>query len=209
MRGADWYFDFISPFAYLAWMRLAELPQDLEIRRRPVLLAGLLNHWGQKGPAEIAAKRLWTYRWCTWQAAQQAIPFRFPAAHPFNPLPYLRLAIAAGATQHAIHTIFQALWTSGADPADERLLEGLLASLNVTRAQLTAPEVKSALRLETQGAVERGVFGVPTLAIDDELFWGADALGFVKAYLADPGMLGASEMQRLATLPTGAVRKFD
>jgi 2-hydroxychromene-2-carboxylate isomerase len=209
MRGADWYFDFISPFAYLAWMRLAELPQDLEIRRRPVLLAGLLNHWGQKGPAEIAAKRLWTYRWCTWQAAQQAIPFRFPAAHPFNPLPYLRLAIAAGATQHAIHTIFQALWTTGANPADERVLEELLACLDVTRAQLAASEIKDALRLETQRAVERGVFGVPTLAIDDELFWGADALGFVKACLADPGVLRTAEMQRVAALPTGATRKLD
>jgi 2-hydroxychromene-2-carboxylate isomerase len=209
MRSADWYFDFISPFAYLAWARLAELPRDVAIRRRPVLLAGLLNHWGQKGPAEIAAKRLWTYRWCMWQAAQQSISFRFPAAHPFNPLPYLRLAIAAGNTQHAIHAIFQALWTTGADPADERVLDGLLASLNVSRTQLTAIEVKDALRLETQRAVERGVFGVPTLAIDGQLFWGADALAFLKAYLADPGILVAAEMQRVATLPVGAVRKFE
>jgi 2-hydroxychromene-2-carboxylate isomerase len=209
MRDADWYFDFISPFAYFAWMRLSELPQDLAIRPRPVLLAGLLTHWGQKGPAEIETKRLWTYRWCTWLAAQQSIPFRFPAAHPFNPLPYLRLATAAGTTQHAIDTIFRALWTTGADPADEGVLEGLLASLNVTRDQLTTTEMKSALRLETQSAVARGVFGVPTLAIDGQLFWGADALAFLKAYLADPGILVAAEMQRVATLPVGAVRKFE
>jgi 2-hydroxychromene-2-carboxylate isomerase len=209
MRAADWYFDFISPFAYLAWMQLAELPQDLAIRPRPVLLAGLLTHWGQKGPAEIEAKRLWTYRWCTWLASEQSIPFRFPAAHPFNPLPYLRLAIAAGTTQHATDTIFRALWNTGADPADERVLEGLLASLNVTRAQLITTEVKSALRLETQRAAERGVFGVPTLAIDGQLFWGADALAFLKAYLADPGILAAAEMQRVAMLPVGAMRKLD
>jgi hypothetical protein len=101
MSQADWYFDFISPYAYLGLMRLRELPQDLEIRYRPVLFAGLLNHWEQKGPAEIAPKRSWTYRSCTWWASAHGIPFRFPAAHPFNSLPYLRLAIAAGSTGHA------------------------------------------------------------------------------------------------------------
>ena len=96
MRRADWYFDFVSPFAYFAVRRLEELGHELDIHCRPVLLAELLNQRGQKGPAEIPTKRLWTYRWCTWWAAEHAIPFRFPAAHPFNPLPYLRLAICAG-----------------------------------------------------------------------------------------------------------------
>jgi 2-hydroxychromene-2-carboxylate isomerase len=94
----DWYFDFISPYAYLGMLRLGELPQEFEVRYRPVLFAGLLNHWQQKGPAEISPKRSWTYRSCTWWATRQGIPFRFPAAHPFNSLPYLCLAIAAGNT---------------------------------------------------------------------------------------------------------------
>ena len=81
----DWYFDFVSPYSYIALHRLRELPQP--VTYKPVLFAGLLNHWGQKGPAEIPAKRRWTYRWCTWWAASLGIPFRFPAAHPFNPLP--------------------------------------------------------------------------------------------------------------------------
>ena len=67
-----------------------------------MLFAGLLNHWGQKGPAEIPAKRRWTYRWCTWWARELGIPFRFPAAHPFNPLPHLRLSLAGGCSAHAI-----------------------------------------------------------------------------------------------------------
>lgn len=207
MRKADWYFDFISPFAYFAWLRLGELSGDLQIRPRPILLAGLLNHWGQKGPAEIAAKRAWTYRWCTWWAAERSIPFRFPQAHPFNPLPYLRLAIAADNTQHAIHAIFQALWTTGADASDERVLAGLLESLRIDRSRLGSDEVKNTLRLETQGALEQGVFGVPTFIIDNELFWGEDALGFVKAYLADPDIVGTAEMKRVASLPVGVMRK--
>ena len=79
MRSAIWYFDFVSPFAYICLHRLKELPQHLKLEYRPVLFAGLLGHWGQKGPAEIASKRRYTYRWCNWWAERLGIPFRFPA----------------------------------------------------------------------------------------------------------------------------------
>ena len=97
MRPAAWYFDVISPYAYLHLARFGELP-DLAISYKPVLFAGLLNHWGQKGPAEIAPKRTWTYRACQFWADTHGIPFRFPAAHPFNSLHYQRLIIACGST---------------------------------------------------------------------------------------------------------------
>ena len=207
MKNADWYFDFISPFAYIAFTRLHRLSHKLKIRFRPVLFAGLLNHWGQKGPAEIPAKRVWTYRWCTWWAAQQGIAFRSPAVHPFNPLPYLRLAIAAGNTQIAVGRIFEALWTTGGDPKDERAFAELARSLAVDPLRLGEQVIKDALRVETEQAVARGVFGVPTLIVDDELFWGADAMDFVEAYLADPGIVATDEMKRATNLPVGASRK--
>jgi len=207
MKIADWYFDFISPFAYIGLARLGRFSEKLEIRYRPILFAGLLNHWGQKGPAEIPPKRTWTFRYCTWWAAQQGIAFRSPALHPFNPLPYLRLAIAAGNTPFAIRRIFEALWTTGADPADERAFAELARSLNIDPLRLGEQAIKDALRLETEQAVARGVFGVPTLAVDDELFWGADAMEFVEAYLADPGIVATEEMIRAQNLPAGASRK--
>ena len=207
MKQADWYFDFISPFAYIGLIRLGRLAHPLEIRYRPVLFAGLLNHWEQKGPAEIPAKRVWTYRWCAWWAAQQGIPFRCPAVHPFNPLPYLRLSIAAGNTPHAIRRIFEAVWTTGADPVDEQAFAELAHALGVDPACLGDQAIKDALRIETEQAVARGVFGVPTLIVDDELFWGADAMGFVEAYLADPGIIATGEMKRAIDLPVGASRK--
>src|SRR5262245_46260764 len=105
MRDIDWYFDFISPYAYIASHGLGELG-EVRIRYRPVLFAALLKIWNNKGPAEIAPKRQWTYRWCTWNASRLGIPFRFPAAHPFNPLPWLRLSIAAGNTPEAVRRIF-------------------------------------------------------------------------------------------------------
>ncbi len=208
MREADWYFDFISPYSYFALLRFDEFSRQLRIRYRPTLLAGLLKHWGHKGPAEIPTKRSWTYRSCTWWATQYGIPFRFPAAHPFNPLPYLRLAIAANNSASAVKLIFQALWTTGADPADDRILIELARALNISTSRIAEPDVKDALRLETEQAAARGVFGVPTLIVDGQLFWGADALDFVKAYLADPAIVTSEEMKRVTSLPVGAARKL-
>src|SRR4029077_7260879 len=112
----DWYFDFVSPFSYICLHRMGDLPAD--ITYRPVLFAGLLNHWGQKGPAEIPAKRRYTYRWCHWWSEHLGIPFRFPAAPPFNPPPHLRLALAAGPTAQVVGRIFDAIWTTGRDAAE-------------------------------------------------------------------------------------------
>lgn len=200
-KRVDWYFDFVSPYSYLSQFRLKEL--DADIAYRPVLFAGLLNHWGQKGPAEIPAKRQWTYRWCTWWAKELGIPLRFPAAHPFNPLQHLRLAIAAGCTPEAIHRIFEAVWTTGQDAAQG--FEALCSQLGVKSEQLAL--AKDVLRANTEEAAARGVFGVPSFVVDGEVFWGADAVDFVKAFLADPSVVRNDEMRRLDTLPVAAARK--
>ena len=207
MRSADWYFDFISPFAYFASLRLEELSSKLQLQTHPILFAGLLNHWGQKGPAEIAGKRAWTYRWCVWHAQQHNIPFKAPASHPFNPVPYLRLALATDCAPAALHTIFEAIWTTGADATDPLLVADLAARLQVDPARLAQQDLKDALRSETDRAIARGVFGVPTLAIGEELFWGADAIDFALAYAADPALLENAEMRRVKTLPVGVARK--
>jgi 2-hydroxychromene-2-carboxylate isomerase len=207
MRRVGFYFDFVSPYSYIAFKRLHELPQDASVELRPVLFAALLSHHGQKGPAEIAAKRRWTYRWCTWWAQSLGIPFRFPASHPFNPLPQLRLAIAAGGTHESIGRIFDSIWTTGAEASDLAAFKALAQALGVPEAQLSAPEVKDRLRSNTEEAAARGVFGVPTYEVDGELFWGADSVDFLAACLADPGVLRNDEMRRADDLPVGAARK--
>jgi 2-hydroxychromene-2-carboxylate isomerase len=207
MHNADWYYDFISPYSYFGLLRLEELTHQVKINYHPVLFAELLKHWGQKGPAEVSSKRAWTYRWCAWWATQQGIPFRFPAVHPFNPLPYLRLAIAANNSSEAVKLIYQTLWTTGADPTDDEVLAKLVRSLGIDRSRLADQDVKDTLRQETQAALEREVFGVPTLVMNGELFWGADATDFAKAYIADPSIIATDEMRRVASLPVGASRK--
>ena len=207
MKRAIWYFDFVSPFAYIGLHRLKELPPDLSIEVRPVLFAGLLNHWGQKGPAELPTKRRYTYRWCHWWASQLGIPFRFPAAHPFNPLHHLRLAIACGPEPEAVRRIFDSIWTAGEDASDEGKFAALCAELGVTADALAAPQVKDALKKNTEAAARTGVFGVPTIEVDGELFWGADAMDFLRAFLANPATVRNAEMRRLDGLPVAAVRR--
>jgi 2-hydroxychromene-2-carboxylate isomerase len=202
-----WYFDFVSPYSYIAFTRLNELPSEIAVELRPVLFAGLLNHFGQKGPAEVPVKRRWTYRWCTWWAKSLGIPLRFPASHPFNPLHHLRLAIAAGVTPKAVGRIFEAIWTTGAEVADPAAFKALALALGVDEARLASQDVKDALKRNTDEAAARGVFGVPTYEVDGELFWGADAIGFVKAFLADPAVLHNDAIRRVDALPVGAARK--
>lgn len=207
-RRAVWYFDVISPFAYLHLTRFSELPSDLEIEYRPVLFAGLLSHWGQKGPAEIAAKRRWTYRACQFWADSHGLPFRFPAAHPFNSLHYQRLILACGASPAAVRRVFEQIWTTGGDPADESAFARLAASLGVDDlADLGASGIKDALRLNTEQAAAAGIFGVPSFVVDGEVFWGSDSVDFFKAYLADPAILEGEEMRRVDALPVGAARR--
>jgi 2-hydroxychromene-2-carboxylate isomerase len=200
-----WYFDFVSPYAYLGLHTLRRLPEGTDLKYRPILFAGLLKHWGQKGPAEIAPKRKWTYRSCIWLARQAQVPFRIPAVHPFNPLAFLRLAIAAGNTPTAIQTIFRALWTTGANPADPTMIERLAGQLGVPLESISEARVKDELRDNTERAVQSGVFGVPSLCVVEQVFWGSDAVDFAAAYLKNPDILD-EEMRHADDVPIGASR---
>ena len=210
MRAADWYFDFLSPFSYLQLVQFDRLPADVEVTLRPVLFAGLLGHWGHKGPAEIPAKRIHTYRWCHWYAARHGIPFRMPPAHPFNPLRPLRLAVARGAEPAMVRAIFDAIWAEGRDPSRDDEWQALTERLRIADADeaIARPEVKDALKRNTEEAAGRGVFGVPTFAIGDELFWGFDATDLVLDYLNDPGLLETDEYVRISNLPIAQARKL-
>ncbi|MFB4202702.1 2-hydroxychromene-2-carboxylate isomerase [wastewater metagenome] len=197
----DWYFDVVSPFSWFALQRLDALPSEPALH--PVVLGAVLSHWGQKGPAEIPGKRLWTYRVCVRYAQTHGIPLRFPAAHPFNPVPYLRLAVAAGCGRRVVHHVFEYLWTTGVDPRTEAAVAGAAERLGVSVDAAGEASVRARLRSETAAAIERGVFGVPTLAVGDELFWGNDGMDFALAYLAEPAVLDTAEMRRVAALPDG------
>ena len=211
MYTADWYFDVISPFAYLQLVRFDRLPDDLSITCRPVLFAGLLGHWGHKGPAEIEAKRLHTYRFSQWRADREGVRLRYPPVHPFNPLKALRLCIARGSDTATVRAVFDHIWRDGigidSEAGWQALAERLGLGIDDADALVSAPDVKDALRASTEEAIAAGIYGVPTFRTGSELFWGDDATGMMLDYLADPHLFETGELERVSRLPAGTHRR--
>src|SRR5204862_6798539 len=169
----------------------------------------LLTANGHKGPAEIARKRVFTYRFVVWQAKRLGIALKMPHEHPFNPLPLLRLAIACDCAPDAVHRIFRFVWRDGRLPDLPIEWADLTQGLGIADAdaRIADAEVKSELRRNTDEAIARGVFGVPTIAVADELFWGADATDMARDFIAAGCRYPDAEYNRVAALPAGAVRK--
>lgn len=208
-KDATLYFDPISPYVYLRLSDLERQSSGIVIRPVPILLAALLNRSGTKGPAEIPAKRLHTYRQCAWLARSRNIPFFMPPQHPFNPLSALRLLCALGPTLQQARITSRFVFAEGKDPSTAEGLAELGARLGVPQAAAlaSAPAAKDLLRSNTDEALARSVWGVPTLSIGGELFWGADSLPMALGFLEDPDLFETPEMKRMATLPIGASRK--
>ena len=209
MPALAWYFDLVSPFSWLALPRVEAIAARQEVALRPVVLGAILAHWGSIGPAELPPKRVHTYRLVQFQAERAGLPLRFPPRHPFNSLAALRLLTGVGATPARVRAAFEFVWAEGRDPTDPAELAALGARLGAADAAALAEAApsKAALRAATEEAIAAGVFGVPTLLVDGTPFWGADAMDWAEAYLADPGMLDRGEMARLAALPVGVERR--
>ncbi|MFI4959779.1 2-hydroxychromene-2-carboxylate isomerase [Rhodanobacter sp. B05] len=203
-----WYFDFISPFAWLHWPKVKALAATQPVTLRPILFAGVLDRCGQKGPAEIPAKREFTYRYTLWRARQANQPLKYPPAHPFNPLAALRLCIAEGSSIAATDAIFDWIWGQGQAADSAEALAPVAAKLGIEdiHAAIARPEVKAKLRENFDQAMSEQIFGVPTLSIGGRLFWGEDAHDFAMACLRDPTLWDDAEMQRVAALPVGISR---
>ena len=188
MKTITCYLDFISPYAYLAFEVLPKHLMGVSHRMvyKPVLFAGMLKHHGQLGPAEIAGKREWTYRQVLWQAKQLGTPLDMPQSHPFNPLALLRLAVACSVdgepNRYVCEALFKHVWQGGAAADDVARLHTLTQQLAPQRS-VDAPDVKEQLKANTEEAIARGAFGVPTFCVDDKVFWGLDALPMMRAYL--------------------------
>ncbi len=195
MRTIDWYFDNISPFPYIALSRFQHLPSDITVRPVPIVFAALLKHHGHKGPAEIEEKRVQTFRMAAWIAAQRGRPFAMPPVHPFNPIALARLTIAAGATVDTVRIAATHIWGEGNAGETPDSLSRLAEKLGVEdwEAKVADQSIKDALRANTDAAIARGIYGVPTFDVGGELFWGDDALPMMLDYLENPALF--------ATLP--------
>lgn len=207
MRRLTFWFDVVSPFAHLAFERLPEALQGVsyEVEYRPVLFAGLLKHWGQKGPAEIEPKRAWTFRHVQWLAHTHGIALDTPLRHPFNPLPLLRLLVAAGPNRRSVEAVLRHVWQGGADALEPERVAALTAALAPQRDP-ASEDVKAELRAATEAALARGVFGVPTIELDGRLFWGFDALPVVAAALKGDAWFDGPAWAREGAHREGVIR---
>ncbi len=205
--GAHWYFDFVSPFSYLHWQKVRPLVEAGRVEAVPIVFGAVLHALGILGPAEIPKKREFIYRQALWQARRDGVTLRFPPAHPFNPLPALRLCLAAPDRMQAIDAIFAHIWEHGRLADSVEALADVAASLGIDdTAAIARDEVKRELLANGEEAMALGVFGVPTLRVRDELFWGNDATELALAFARDPGTLDA-EMRRVDAIPEAVQRR--
>lgn len=219
MKEIHFYFDFISPYAWLAFQALPKALEGIShrVHYHPVVFGAMLKHHGQLGPAEIPGKRDWTYRQVMWQAKQQGTDLQMPAAHPFNSLALLRLAVAASGinqqgqpNRYVVETIFKYVWCEGLEATAPERLATLQAHLfsqpGVSFQDPQSAEVKQLLQQQTQQAIDLGLFGVPSMVADGQVFWGNDALPMLRAYLAGDAWFESADWRDAGKLPVGIRR---
>ena len=209
MKKVDWYFDFISPFAYLQFSQFKKFDNELNITIHPVVFGALLKHWGQLGPAEIVPKRIFTYRFFKWKADRLGIEYTMPPSHPFNPLPALLSCIAGNSTYEVTKEIFDIIYKQGEQPDQKEgreKLETLLNKYPSEYSELDESALKKILRTNTSRAIENGVFGVPTFVVDRQIFWGGDSSDMMLDFIKNPELFSSEEMKRVSSMPMGLIR---
>jgi 2-hydroxychromene-2-carboxylate isomerase len=186
------HFDYVSSNAYLAWVALEPLAARFgrEIELVPTLFAGLLGAHGQLGPAEVAPKMRWMGRNNLRKAMALGIELRPPAFHPFNPLLALRassLDLDGSARRRLVTGLFRATYAESRHVQDPGVVAAVASEAGLDGSAIveaaSQPAAKERLRAQTDAAIAAGVFGVPTVVADGELFWGYDDFPFLERFL--------------------------
>jgi 2-hydroxychromene-2-carboxylate isomerase len=211
------YFDYISSNAYLAWKVVPQLAAryDLTIEPIPTLFAGLLAAHGQVGPAEVPVKSYWMWKNNLRKAAILGVPLEMPAFHPFNPLLSLRVSsldLSDSERVALIDALFDAVWVRKLHVSEPDVVAGVIDRVGLSGARLVeeagAERAKLRLRAQTDTAIELGVFGVPTMTVGNELFWGYDDLPYLERLLAGDDPLDAAAIPDETSAPRpSAMRK--
>jgi 2-hydroxychromene-2-carboxylate isomerase len=216
VKTIRFYFDYESPNAYLAWMQLPELADrhGYTVDPVPILYAGLLDAHGQLGPAETPAKGRWMIRNVLRKAKILGMDLNPPAFLPFNPLLALRVTLLAAEMKERdplIIALFRAVWVEGLHVSEPAVVERVTDAVGLSGAALVAqandPAIKQRLRSQTDEAISRGVFGVPSMEVGDELFWGYDDFPYLELFLAGRDPVDAAEWQKWARpVPSSSMR---
>ncbi|HEY7245285.1 MAG TPA: 2-hydroxychromene-2-carboxylate isomerase [Xanthobacteraceae bacterium] len=216
MKQVDFYFDFVSPYAWLAAHQIDEVREDTAAGFRfvPVLFAGLLDHHSNVGPAEVPAKRRYTFQDAQRWALYLGLEFKSPPAHPFNPLKPLRVTSAVGddrLREILAVKLLDAAWSEGRDITADSTVHEVAAGIGLSGRDLLdrahTDEIKQRLRAQTESAIAAGVFGVPSFVVDGEVFWGNDRLHFVQAHLQGKLATDHAGVEEILARPRAADRR--
>jgi 2-hydroxychromene-2-carboxylate isomerase len=217
VKGAvRFLFDYVSPYAYLASRQIRALAarHGRDVDAEPVLFAAMLDANGGKGPAEIPAKRDYVFKDVLRIARVLGVPIEVPATHPFNPLIALRATACledAGSRWLLIDAVFRATWVTGQRVEQPDVVRRIAdeAGLDGGRLveQAAADDAKARLRRTTDQAVGAGVFGVPTIIADGEMFWGVDSLPFLERALSGEQDVDPARLERWRSVVPSAVRR--
>ena len=188
IKPFDFYFDFISPYSFLAHKEIIKIERknSIKIKYKPTLLGGLHNLHGIKAPAFIPAKAKHMIRDCKLIAEKNKIKFKFNSYFPIKSLNLMRGVFVAeedNYKSHYIDSIFNAIWQDGLNMNDENVIQKVLKNLNINpktfHLRSASSSIKDSLRKKTNEAYEKGIFGAPSFVSNNKIFWGQDRLEFV------------------------------
>ena len=187
IKTFDFYFDFISPYSFLAHKEIIKIERknSIKIRYIPILLGGLHNLHGIKAPAFIPAKAKHMIRDCKLIAEKNKINFKFNSYFPIKSLNLMRGVLVAeedNFKSYYIDNIFNAIWQDGLDMNDENIIQKILKNLNINPKtfflRITSSAIKDLLKKKTCEAYEKGIFGAPSFVSNNKIFWGQDRIEF-------------------------------
>ncbi|OWW18323.1 2-hydroxychromene-2-carboxylate isomerase [Noviherbaspirillum denitrificans] len=190
-KHIDFYFDFGSPTSYLAWTQLPGIAKEagVELRLHPILLGGVFQATGNHSPAQVPRKGAWMQRDLERYAARYGVQFVNNPFFPINTMHLMRGAIGYRLRKPASFdtytaAVYRGMWADGLNLGDQAVLADVLQRAGLDPQEFLAliqdPEVKEKLRADTEAAIERGLFGAPTMFVDDEMYFGQDRLDFVR-----------------------------
>jgi 2-hydroxychromene-2-carboxylate isomerase len=209
------HFDYLSPYAYLAWTQIHTLAERHHrvVEPVPVLFAALLDHWGTKGPAEVPPKRIYVFKDALRNAQRLGVSLAPPPAHPFNPLLALRassLPMQPAQRIALISALFAEAWGGGRGVTDASVISDCASRCGLDAATIVAtanePVAKNTVRDATTRAIAEGVFGIPTVIADGELFWGLDALPHLEDHLRGEAPIDDALIAPWSHITSAAVR---
>ena len=182
----DFYFDFISPYSYLAHKRIKilEKNKNIKINYKPILLGGLHNSIGITAPAFINPKAKFMIRDCKMIAKKFNIKFKFNPLFPINSLNLMRglLSIKSSIRNKYIDIFFDAYWKDALNLNDEKIISNILKKIKINKndfyKNIKDTKIKNKLRNLTQTALNKDIFGAPTFVVNKKIFWGQDRLEY-------------------------------